>query len=826
MRASLVFAVNVLLKLPFSAEHVTDLDDYDVDTSGYAYPGRQTYGDFDFSDALEMEPPVVQASSQDRRTPASEGFATPPAQSSSSRDNNNSGFRHSDDGAELDHQTPSPTTKPMPKPTSPVHEFGGFRHSEDSDAPVETVSKAAEATKPFRRSTGSSNADGYDEVLPAATSKPAPFRRSTGSSGSESEDAQPASAVESKPYTGFRYSEGSDTSVEAEPPAPASAEKTSVERGAEPSGQASRRPMSSSFRHSVDSAPSDVSSEPSGMPAQTFSTDDERPVPFKASPSKASPKVATKEEYTEFRPADRVARKTNASAADFEDAIRFSEFRHSNVYDDRVSDFGYDEGVVSVQHSIIRPRDSDFEEDGHDYEDRQPSTAPQSFNINRSKSSDSAAQEGSVLARGLRVQSVHTTRNPSTESKRSRIKSTSKRTTRVPKGPNTNRKAQKDLSRVNLAPSAHQQEFNAWRLVKDATVPVSGEPVTNQPLSSGLAKLTLGGGELHGSNPMHGRESMMVDRSSMITADERAGDTDLYMAEEGNLGALELSNPMRSAVRPRSVNPINVSDRSQIASWSKDKSRQFDQRSSDVDSDAPQMNPKDRPRSVDIGGFVFDNDSRNSEAITVQNDGGNQLSDQASKTIKQGFKAVYSSRVVLLFLSRYMFGGNVYPIGASYVRRILELIIFLLSIVDMVLGATICFEFYCVSADTTSCQDHTYLFLILAVFPFAIIITPLLGVTAVMLGPTATLTRIYAMWCRLAGVNNLIMLVVYVDYFSYFGNLVVSTYPLIVYTCSRAIQCLVVDQYIAHIEKLRYTRGWDGLNTSLFKTQDNKTYIN
>jgi hypothetical protein len=37
------------------------------------------------------------------------------------------------------------------------------------------------------------------------------------------------------------------------------------------------------------------------------------------------------------------------------------------------------------------------------------------------------------------------------------------------------------------------------------------------------------------------------------------------------------------------------------------------------------------------------------------------------------------------------------------------------------------------------------------------------------------------------------------------------------------LQCLFIDLYVAHIEKLRYTRGWDGLFTSLFKTQDKKT---
>jgi hypothetical protein len=167
----------------------------------------------------------------------------------------------------------------------------------------------------------------------------------------------------------------------------------------------------------------------------------------------------------------------------------------------------------------------------------------------------------------------------------------------------------------------------------------------------------------------------------------------------------------------------------------------------------------------------------------------------------------------------------VYPLGPTYIRRLLELSLLVLSLADMALGSIICFEYYCVSADTTSCQNHTDLFLILGLWPLALIITPLMGVFAIMLGPSGTLTRIYAMWNRLAVVNNIIIISVFLQYYTFFNDLAITTYPPIMYMCSRGLQCLMVDQYIAHIERLRYTRGWDGLHTSLFKTQDHKTVI-
>jgi hypothetical protein len=115
--------------------------------------------------------------------------------------------------------------------------------------------------------------------------------------------------------------------------------------------------------------------------------------------------------------------------------------------------------------------------------------------------------------------------------------------------------------------------------------------------------------------------------------------------------------------------------------------------------------------------------------------------------------------------------------------------------------------------------------LIATVWPGALVIAPVMGLAMVILGPSGTLARIFALWSRIAGINSVMVVFVLVHYYDYFYNVSLSVFPMLLLPSSRALQCLIVDLYIAHVEKLRYTRGWDGLHTSLFKTKDNRQEI-
>lgn len=172
-----------------------------------------------------------------------------------------------------------------------------------------------------------------------------------------------------------------------------------------------------------------------------------------------------------------------------------------------------------------------------------------------------------------------------------------------------------------------------------------------------------------------------------------------------------------------------------------------------------------------------------------------------------------------------MLGCNVYPYGPKYFRKLFEIAAFCLCISDLTFWVLILANTICASADTTACQDHTALIVVIMLWPGAFLVAPLMGLTAILLGPSGTLARNYALWSRLAAINNALMIFFTIEYLDFYSNAPGGVYFIIAVTSSRIFQCQFVDYYIAHIERLRYTRGWDGLNTSLFKTKDNKKEI-
>ena len=609
----------------------------------------------------------------------------------------------------------------------------------------------------------------------------------------------------------------------------------------------------------------------------------------------------TASEYTEFRPTTR-DRKTSISSPSKDSMLRFSQFRHSNVGDDRFSEFRHsnvgDDRFSEFRHSnVVDDRVSDYEYYNSTAIEKEEESETQkvlegSEEIGSSSSLRAGRDRGiSEISAGGGVRGVaeedsdnNSTRLTHISQKSHRYRSstapnpdsallslqhtnshhTKHHKTNKKKAKKQNRKSvnQRNLGQLNLSPSAHQLEFNAWRLVSNTSAPYSSTAgnLANRFLTSFAIPTTsaTAGGNQHSielmgadNSPLHLRSSIMADRSSMITAGD---DPMLDCIEEGD-GRVVCENPISpisssgsklkhvSNSTTSAVLPINLSDRSRIASLHQHSNDSADRKTSILDF-IQSKRTNSAPRNELETGSLDNANSRISDvsidctapavvltstaATAAVGAGGSATSTTLITplySIEEHFKAIYYSRRILLFLSRFMFGGNVYPLGPPYIRSLLEGILLVLSLADMALGSIICFEYYCVSGDITSCRNHDMLYLMLGVWPLAMIITPLLGVFAIMLGPSGTLTRIYAMWNRLTGVNNLIILVVFFQHYQYFTHLAITTYPPILYTCSRALQCLIVDQYIAHIERLRYTRGWDGLHTSLFKTQDNKVVV-
>ena len=219
----------------------------------------------------------------------------------------------------------------------------------------------------------------------------------------------------------------------------------------------------------------------------------------------------------------------------------------------------------------------------------------------------------------------------------------------------------------------------------------------------------------------------------------------------------------------------------------------------------------------------------NSDGTSTTNDSA-KFSNITSSIEKRGKFSIintinyaYKNKLFLFYFTRFLIGSNIYPYGPNYLKKFLELILVLLALSDLSLNGLLFIDFFCVSDNITKCSDHTALLLVFYVWPLATIIAPIMGLIAIFLGPSGNLARVYALWTRLAGINNVIMTVFYIQYISYFlkaNNF--SPWDFISYSIIRAIQTLLVDLYIAHIEKIRYTRGWDGLHTSLYKAKDHK----
>jgi hypothetical protein len=197
----------------------------------------------------------------------------------------------------------------------------------------------------------------------------------------------------------------------------------------------------------------------------------------------------------------------------------------------------------------------------------------------------------------------------------------------------------------------------------------------------------------------------------------------------------------------------------------------------------------------------------------------NNLRDFIMLNIENG----YLTKWIWYLLRRQLLGVNVKAYGPKYSMNVIGFALLILCIGDIGLWVITLIEMVCLSDDATECEDHTAVTLAMGIWPLAFIISPLMGITAVMLGPSGPLTRIYASWARLAALNNCVIIYYFINYFEYFFNQQpASYYPVIGITISRTLQVTFVDQYVAHLEQRRFTRGWDGLHTTLYKTKDTK----
>lgn len=402
------------------------------------------------------------------------------------------------------------------------------------------------------------------------------------------------------------------------------------------------------------------------------------------------------------------------------------------------------------------------------------------------------------------------------------------------------KRRRKDLSTENLAYSAFQHPVNAWRLnesqefVSDGLLRIQEREVTRSESNVSLASGSMQRSSADGSD-------VSGNRMNFLSVEAKLGDTSKHGTKS------PLSRTPTNASRPTSKspwydirtfmgaastsskNPLDTSVHRGVSFATENRSARSEvmsMNSSDAGSVVANDNASDgysdqgkTVRDVEVGVLDASMDKAR-ESFTHQQAARRRSSRKLTETAS-GFQFSYLGRLMLFYMRSFMLGSNIYPVGPKYIRNILEILIFVLCIIDIALSIIVLVSAYCASHDTTACTDHTSMILIVTVWPGALTIAPIMGLAMVILGPSGTLARMYALWSRIAGINSAMVIWSLVYYYDYFYTVEGSFYAMLTLPSSRAVQCVVVDLYIAHIEKLRYTRGWDGLHTSLFKTQDN-----
>lgn len=349
-------------------------------------------------------------------------------------------------------------------------------------------------------------------------------------------------------------------------------------------------------------------------------------------------------------------------------------------------------------------------------------------------------------------------------------------------------KVRNALKDKNLAPSASQHRINAWRLNKDDFEPTSDGLTALHATASSIEEKSSGVDFLpEETQPA----TLRRDRQSLNSEVSDAGS--LNTTAVNRKPGIFINNPAFSFANP-SLGNTGIATATGIKGV------------------APTVNVSDRDSATAV----------------------NRAEKAASVRTREVLPTAlpYTIHILLDFwvslLNWLIFGSNIFPIGPHYSWKILATILIALCFGDIFTVGMSFIDLFCVSTSasgTTECNNHDQLAIIILVWPFAIILAPLSGIVAIMLGPSAYLARIYCMFSHLAGINNIILFVTLLQNFDYIDAEPFSVYPLFFLSCSRLFQCLFIDLYISHIERMRFTRGWDGLNTSLFKTTDYKQEI-
>jgi hypothetical protein len=210
---------------------------------------------------------------------------------------------------------------------------------------------------------------------------------------------------------------------------------------------------------------------------------------------------------------------------------------------------------------------------------------------------------------------------------------------------------------------------------------------------------------------------------------------------------------------------------------------------------------------------------------------------------KMGFYLTDYLRIFFLeslfpsFSCNVFLGVNVYPFGGTIMRSICELLLMLMCLADFLLFGFIYVQFAALYNNANgnfnpSIECKLWVF----IFPFAVVISPILGVASILL-QDGQISRVYNSWLRLSFINTIVLLVTgfasltqygLLDHQGYQSSWNTNNLALLAFgqLFCKLLQLFLCDLYVAHIDAARWTRGWDGLSTSLYASPDRRLRLN
>jgi hypothetical protein len=158
-------------------------------------------------------------------------------------------------------------------------------------------------------------------------------------------------------------------------------------------------------------------------------------------------------------------------------------------------------------------------------------------------------------------------------------------------------------------------------------------------------------------------------------------------------------------------------------------------------------------------------------------------------------------------------GSNKLPRSKVFLKLMTALFA-LFIFIDIGCTCYLSLTYWCVWGNRTQCNNQTGVILMHAMWPFALIMAPLMGLRVLILNSSGSVARQYLCWSRLACFNCIMMVFIYLRWPEN-ADTFLNIPMLVAYAGSRLFQNYYFDFLVASTENKRTSRGWNGLYTSI-----------